>query len=496
MAARNNLKPSDFEPLTSLPWKEPNATFDGTLEAIYREPNLKIRYPVLAEYLWTIPADQLSRAFDKCIALECSQTPDELVGLFLEVWAARDPQACWKRTMGLFRVVGFDADWMYYKAEKDRGMPHIQDASALQKSPFWLDSWALSGFPLGVDDSTLPKKQRVAFMREFVDKWFDAFGSWPRTGGPSTDTEGIGGFQIPTAQLREWVTTAHSINDQYAVEVARRRWLEAEPSAIPEIIQHAREMKWETSDGGLEQSPAGPSIELLMLWVKIDQAGMIRWADPLDVRKDPVALKAKGLLMSRVDAATRKRWLAVPKSTDPNDDFPGALYGQWAAWDPTAALDAAVATGNADIIEDAGIGAALGPFPDEPLNGSGYGLGVLKNFDLAGLPPKVRHDVTYGWEPVMEQWGCIDIGEAARYGLDVILRTQYARRDLLLRYFRGEKVLLGDDGMNDRTFCALRTWAVFHPKEMTAWIETLNDPEMQKSLMWLLKHAQGTWPSN
>jgi hypothetical protein len=96
----------------------------------------------------------------------------------------------------------------------------------------------------------------------------------------------------------------------------------------------------------------------------------------------------------------------------------------------------------------------------------------------------------------MEQWGSIDIGEAARYGLDFILRTKYARRDLLLRYYRGEKVGLGDDGMNDRTFCALRVWGVFHQKEMIAWINTLDDLEMRESLTWLVKHARGTWPSN
>ena len=513
MAERNNLKPSDFEPLTSLPWKEPNATFDGTLEAIYREPNLKIRYPVLAGYLRIIPVGQLGRAFDKCITLECSQTPDDLVAFFLPIWAARDPQACWTRTVALFRVVGFEEGWLDYKAEKDRPVPTVRDVTALRASPFWLDSGALLGFPAGVNASSLPMKQRVALMREFVDKWFDAFGSWP--GGDScgsgylSDTNNlfynslIGAFLMPVEQLRDYVTSAHQVNDELGVEIARRRWLQAEPSAIPEIIQEAREVKWDTDEGEPEQRSVGPSIELMMLWAKMDTAGMIRWADPLDVRKDTVALEAKGMLMSRVDPETRKRWIAAAKSADSNDDLPGYLYQEWAAWDPTAALDAAVATQDAEAIEDAGFGAAYGPFESSPSDGSpsplnscGFGLGVLKNFDLASLPPKLRHDVTYGWESVMEEWGSIDIGEAARYGLDVILRTQYARRDLLLRYYRGEKVALGDDGMNDRTFCALRVWAIFHPKEMTAWIDTLDDMEMRKSLMWLLKHAQGAWPSD
>jgi hypothetical protein len=218
MGERNNLRPSDFEPLTSLPWKIPNATFDGTLEAIYREPNLKIRYPVLAEYLRTIPAGQLGRAFDKCITLECSQTPDDLVAFFLPIWAARDPRACWKRTMALFEVVGFDQGWLDYKAEKVRPAPTVRDVTALRASPFWLDSSALLGFPSGVDASSLPTNARVALMRAFVDKWFDAFGSWP--GSPSGyPTNSVGNaFSMPVGQLRGYVTSVHQVTDELAVK--------------------------------------------------------------------------------------------------------------------------------------------------------------------------------------------------------------------------------------------------------------------------------------
>ena len=108
MAERNPWKPADFEPLTSLPWKKPDATLEGVLDAIFREPDSNIRYPVLAEYLRTVSVAQLGKAFDLCIALEGTQTPDELVDLFLPIWAKRDPKACWKRTKELFRLVGIE----------------------------------------------------------------------------------------------------------------------------------------------------------------------------------------------------------------------------------------------------------------------------------------------------------------------------------------------------------------------------------------------------
>lgn len=91
-AERNNLKPTDFEPLTGLPWKKPGATLNGVLDAIFREPDYFIRYGVLAEYLRILPVAELGRAFDLCIALEGAQTPDRLVDFFLRIWATRDPE--------------------------------------------------------------------------------------------------------------------------------------------------------------------------------------------------------------------------------------------------------------------------------------------------------------------------------------------------------------------------------------------------------------------
>src|ERR1700691_3530481 len=75
MAQTKYLKPAVFVPLTSLPWKQQNATLESTLKAIFLEPDLEIRYPVLAEYLRTIPVGQLGKAFDICIDLEGTQRP-------------------------------------------------------------------------------------------------------------------------------------------------------------------------------------------------------------------------------------------------------------------------------------------------------------------------------------------------------------------------------------------------------------------------------------
>ncbi|HZJ15353.1 MAG TPA: hypothetical protein VFD27_09900, partial [Chthoniobacteraceae bacterium] len=75
------LKPMDFVPLTSLPWKRPLATVRGVLEAIFREPDIKVREAVLVEFLKIVPIEKLDSAFDICLDLEGTQTPEGLVSL-------------------------------------------------------------------------------------------------------------------------------------------------------------------------------------------------------------------------------------------------------------------------------------------------------------------------------------------------------------------------------------------------------------------------------
>ena len=157
MAERNHLKPSDFEPLTSLPWKKPDATIEGVLDAIFRETNPAIRYPVLAEYLRMIPVGRLGKAFELCIDLDGAQTPDELVQFFIPIWAERDPKACWKRTKELLRLVGIEDGWLAHDSWKEMPRITVQDLSAIRASRFWIrDRNSLNSFPIGLDRSSLP----------------------------------------------------------------------------------------------------------------------------------------------------------------------------------------------------------------------------------------------------------------------------------------------------------------------------------------------------
>ena len=502
LAARNHLKTTDFEPLTSLPWKKPDAKLETVLDAIFREPNQAIRYPVLAEYLRSIPVGQLGKAFDICITLEDTQTPDNLVEFFLPIWAKRDPKGCWKRTKELFHLVGIEEGWLGYDSWKDRSRITVQDIEAIRASPFWITSGPLIAFPLGVDASPLPKQERVRIMKEFSTQWFDRFKSWPgddRASGnwkyPADARELVGIFDRSLSSLRNYASESHPISDETAFEVALRRWLLAEPAAAQEIVNKARKTKWPPRTGETQPRSAGPSTELLMIWAKADLPAMIRWAESLDIRKDDVAFEARQFLMSRVDQATRKRWLADAKAEGPAEDRTVGLLDGWAAWDPKPALDAAVAINDAETLEDVVSATVDGPWHLGAFNTWHSGLDVIKDFDVTKLQKEIRHAIRSNWgQFVMEAWGEIDVGAAARHGLDFMLSTDYAPRDRLMKFFSGHDEYPDEGGMIDRTFCALRVWAVVKPDEMKAWIATQKDAEMRKALTWLLQHPWGTGP--
>lgn len=496
-AARNHLQPADFEPLTELPWLKPGATLEGTLDAIFREPNQSIRYPVLAEYLRKIPVGELGKAFDISIGLEGAQVPNQLVEFFLEIWARRDPRACWKKAKNLFHLVGIEDGWLGYDSWNTNERPRItvRDRSAIRASPYWLESSALISFPLGVAYSSAPESEKVRIMKEFAATWFENFETWP---GYQRERGWQGYSSHSLHMIEKFGRQADGLSfpggsdpdARNAFEIGLRRWMLAAPDAALEIIKKARETKWPPEDGRTEARSAGPSTELLVIWAKTGLPAMIRWAESLDIHKDDLAETAKGFLMSRVDAATRTRWLADAKSENEKDDHASALIEAWAKWDPKAALEFAAASNDGRMINDAVGGACWRTWKAH--NMQHCGLGAVKDFNVFDLPEKVRHEALDSWsQMVMEGWGEIDIGETARYGLNFMLRTNYAPRAGLIAFFSGKDVYPDQGDMIDRTFCALRVWAVVKPGEMKAWIATQKDAEMRKALTWLLEHPWG-----
>jgi hypothetical protein len=483
----NQLRPGDFEPLTELPWESPGATLERVLDRIFREPNPTTRYPVLAEYLRTIPGERLADAFDRSIANEGTQTPDDLVEFLLEIWARRGPQACWDRTKQLFHVVGIEEGWLGYDDWGTQPRIKVRDLHAIQRSPFWLRRDSLLSFPWGVNDANVPEEEHVKIPKEFADLWLTTFKSWPGYDRPARSqssqysdggAEFVRSFRMTDKETRAFLQQPLQ-TDAGAVEVAMRRALKSDPASGRELIQLRRDISW-SKELNRQDAPGLPSTEFLDIWSQVDLAAAVKWADSLDIGKDHSYGMFRGFLMNRIDAATRARWLAQA-APDAAGEGPGDLINllsAWAASDPEPAVDAALATGNLEIIQDV-LASAV---PSSPaLNSTHFGIGFIKRFDLSRLPEKIRENHFLNWEEFLEAWGDIDIGETARYGFDFLLRTDYAPRENLIKYFSGIDGFT-DDAMADRTFCSLRVWSVVRPEEMEAWIKTVENAEMRNAL--------------
>lgn len=509
------LKPTDFTPLISLPWKKPAATLETTLDAIFREPDPAIRYPVLALYLRALPAADLGRAFDQCIALEDTHTPDALVYFFLEIWARRDPQACWKRVQELFKVVGIEQDWRAYSDWNEKIV--VQDANAIKGSRFWLKSSSLKSFAVGVDESWLAKKDRLAILKQFADKWFAAFGTWPGVmheadGFPwryPTDQPGLTeAFAMPVEKCPTFAVYQNvgggsfrtTIQPGYkaAFEIAQRRWLASNPAAAPEILQKALTAEYQNPVDRLD--PCAPQTGLLVIWSRLDSNGMFQWVESLDLKNDAdlgMATQAKGLLMATVTPVIRDRWVAEMRAISPEDE--SWLLAEWAAWDPEKGFPAAIEinkrdirTGaidptNFDTIDNAAQ-SATNRF--RVINSHRFGCETVAATDIGALPAQAKSVFLEQWSVILDFWAESDISAVAEYGVRFLGVADPDSRAKWLRYFAGERMNPTDEIIR-RTVAALRIWAVTNPAVMKSWIATLNDPDLEKSLNWLLAHPLG-----
>ena len=501
-AERPILKPQDFKPLTEIPWTKKDdivTPMKQVMEAIFREPNATVRLTLLQVYLNEIPVEQIGRAFNLAIEQENSQTLDELVEVMLRTWARRDPHRCWSRVKELFRVVGLEDGWLMFDDwDVKRSAMLVQDRAALQASPFRLRRDALLGFPVGVDNSEIAPSERVRLMQDFLRHWFEAFDTWPESQLKVHDArwtgDFVGAFTMSGDAARTYCGQTHQEYEAATILIALRRWLVGAPSEAPQILTIARDLK----------DPLGseaPPEELFRLWADTDRAGMIKWAESPDKKPDALVIRARGLLISEVDEATRARWLTQYKVQDEDDrHFTPGLFRSWAAWDPKGALDAAIQIGDPGLITSVGHYACCGPYMGHTMNAARLGFRVVRDLDITSLPETLRKDIMEDWGmSPLEGWGGIDAGGTARFGITLLETFNYYSvanddviKDEVIEFFAGRNNEYRDGGhVVDRTFCSLRTWAATKPTEMKAWVATLKDAKLREALTWLADNPWG-----
>lgn len=502
----------DFRPLAELPWKKPNKGEPPphleveVLRKIFSEPILDIRYPVLDLYLRLIDVGDLSRAFDHCIELEGTQMPDQFVSFFLNIWAELDPKGCWERVEPLFQVVAFERGWLAYDSWGNERIT-VKNLDAVRGSKFWLGGKSLLAFPRGIERSELPPAERVKYLSAFSQAWFGVFQNWP--GEPEAPFGLVFNpslawmLEVPVTHLKARANDTTFVRAASGYEISVRRQLLAEPSRALELVEEMRTKIWSDDDEEARKTntfkvvDGQPSPEFLQLWADCNLPELIAWVESLPEERREISLAAKGLLMSRVDAPIRERWLAEAKKRPLDSNGKGdytSLLLNWGRWDLAPAFAAALDTKNESIAIRVGESALFGDGYD-PYNVRLAKVRQIARLDLATVPKEILDALTINFFVfTMEIWGDIQIGENARYGLDVLQKTGEVPREELLRLFAGDNSVGGDGDVLDRTFCSLRVWAVTRPDEMKAWLSTMKDAEVRTALTWLLENPWGTGP--
>lgn len=506
-AQRNDWRPKDFEPLTELPWRGNDANLEEVIDRIFRETNTAIRHSLLMEYFRMLPSEDRGRAFDLALALEGTNTPDDLVGWLLCAWAELDPAAAWERTKSLFELVGLEEGWLSYAAW-DKARIEVQNRDSIRRSRYWLRRHSLVGFAVGCNGSAIPTDQRTGLLKSFLELWFQRFTTWPEAAPPTGQQRLAEARRLPEEILRAFDPVTSDQNPapiagcsreaRIGSEIIWRRWIVAKPDRIDKVIKSIDQTTFPpvTWPESLGESPATISTELLLVWRKVNPQSLMTWAESerRTAHQDAV-VTAKCILINEVEAKLRQKWL-------------GGLLGgkdgiknlkKLAAWEPQLAMESAIMVDKDQLkLCDLVDGCAHGPWEGQPWNASHSGLGYLMDHGLEHLPVSLRPELQRGWftSTFMEQWGSIDVGEAARFGLRTMLADYSVPRQQLIDICEGRASGDIDDGLVDRTICALRVWAVIRPEDMKKWIETIDGSDMQKALRWTVENPWGSTDRN
>lgn len=482
-AQRLSWMPHDFKPLTELPWinVQPHQV-PKVIELIFREPDLDIRRSVLASYLKDeVPLIHFGLAFDTATALEGVQNPDQLISMMLGIWANRDPEAAFERVKQLFDLVGLEEGYLGYDSWQNRDAITVRDASAIRQSRFWLDRDTLASFPYAADLSGWDGAKKQRLLKAFAQLWFEHFEDWPRERHHDPNLPDlVNVFQSGSAPSEPVEEPAAEL----FFEVATRKRLAFSPAGAAQFIREIELKRWPADEARqLPERPAAVSPEFLLLWSQLDLDGMRKWVErqPPDAHR---AWTAKCILLHRADEKTCRRWLQGV----PSDHKADALR-ELSGWEPEIAMEEAIRTGDAEIIGQVFEGCAYGA---NAMNGVHAGLGFLSEFDLSRLPKDCLDEVlSESAIYVMEQWGGIDAGECARFGIRCLKHSPWIEWSEVRRFLSGDDNLSDEGGVTDRTFCSLRVWAVTKPDEMKAWIAKEPDAELRQALNWLLEHPWG-----
>ena len=502
-------KPMDFSPLVDLPWKRPGATLSRTLEVVFKEPDAGIRYPVLAEYFRTeIPLADLARAFEICLTLDGRQDATDLIALLLPIWAQREPETAWNKAQSLVGAVVLEGSPLDLDSWRGPTVK-VVNRKAWVASKIWMEPRALAGLGVGISSAEMPVESRRRLLKEYASFYVDHFDALPEPGGAEGGGRGYPGanprliktLELPAGEFSQEVS-GNDPGEPAALQAGFNRWLAQEPKLGMKLLELQEELSEKAKSAVGSATPVRlPQPSFYLLWRQVDPAGLLSLALSEDPDLAEASERARVVMMADrplTDEVTRrlaKRSVGANTSEEEEGDECRLL-----AWyDPQAAWQLALRLKDPDVLRDVADDMVYGN--GNTANGFLHGIRAFAGLDLPAAAKVLGEAVfeqmlqEYGYM-VMEQWLEVDVASAAKFGfhfLTAIPEVRAVAREDLLRLLRGDDQFASDGDMIDRTFCALRFWAMWKPAEMEAWIATVtqNDPEMNRVLSWLWENPWG-----
>lgn len=464
-------------PLSRLPWVESDLSTEEVLKEIFREPALQIRYPVMQAFLEQLPVEEWPEVFDLCIELQGLQIPDHLVGVMMESWAMRDPNTAWEKCETLFDIVIEDIPF----SDSWQDEIVVINPAAVAKSDFWLSrKGSLRGFINGLKQVGATNELDARLLHEqFKERYEKRFGELPGAAVVPLEQEMEAEFTVVnllSCPVEKIPDILHERKQSWGRDLFSRaliRWLHLKPKEGLKIASFAKKF---FDPQNIIESPDRAFVphDFMLEWICLDRQGYKKW---LSDQQGWQYSEGVGVAKAFLDKKEEREWFGRDGLFDGRSYDLELVMGTWAMHDPERAIPEAWNLGYEGVYGDAaftsitGVGRSIRP-----------ALDVIIDYNIP-----IPDDPMY---MIMEDWGDVDIGEAAAFGVKWLLKTRMFSKEDLIGQWSG-KADAWDATMSDRTFGCLRAWAVTRPKEMKKWIESLEDKEVRDALLSLLASPHG-----
>ncbi len=462
--------------------------------AILNEPEDQLRKELVRGYFTAIPIEKFETAFNLLGELDDRQmTVQYYFRDILEIFAERDPEMAWKFIWPYFKT----ACSRHFFNSWNEPMIGPSDREALATMPFWVEHRDLDAFLAGLNKAGLSSDERFEWAKIYFTRWWMSM--------TPEEFKEMTGSDAPNAAIKAWLLPKEdAIADEpvmdwsllekvksrdealfstlFTEESSGHHWAVMRLALRERVRDHPNEVAKAVSEDYCDaETWARCAPKAFFDWLKGKQVDELLNDDGSGTDE---LLVGFGCLDKRLRSAVFDEW----SRRRGLERYDLDLVRYWFEQNPEAALKFVIELDNDYELSEAFRN--LMGYCETPSHVN-IGRSLILEFGRAGQ----LH--SEGMLVVMEFYGDIDCGEAARFGVDWLLahRAKFRSKEQLIEVWSGQADPQ-TESMDGRTFGCLRKWAATEPEKMEAWAKAFDDAEVSAALQWMAKHPQGRMDYN